>query len=186
MMGNCKSDSQSRTEYFIQNKTQEICASRVAELKKYLSVGRLGVTKKGKQVRKREQGSLCSNLPVARNRRFVINPVYSGAGTMIVKSLDFRLFESLKSALSRTFCSPKLFVKKWILHLPLQELSWIIPTSHNNANFNQKSLFNFKALFYGLKITNYWISNSFPALILLVWKQYVLLLTWIYCSWWRW
>ena len=74
----------------------------------YISVGRLGVTKKGKQVRKREQGGIPSNLKVAQNSRFVINPVYSGGGTMVVKIFDFRLFESLKSALPRTFSSPKL------------------------------------------------------------------------------
>ena len=35
---------------------------------------------------------------------------------MLSKSLDFRFFESLKSALSRTFCSPKLSLESWILH----------------------------------------------------------------------
>ena len=65
----------------------------------YISVGRLGVTKMGKQVRKREQGGIRSNLKVAQNRRFVINPVYSKGGTMVVKILDFRPFETLKTAL---------------------------------------------------------------------------------------
>ena len=92
---------------YIQNK-RLICASRASELKKHLGAGRLDVTKKGKQVRKREQGSIRSNLRVARNGRFVINPIYSGGGTMAVKILDFRLLESLKSALFRTFCSLKL------------------------------------------------------------------------------
>ena len=64
----------------------------------YISVGRLGVTKKGKQVRKRERGGIHSNLKVAQNRKFVINPVYYGGGTMVVKILDFRLFESLHSS----------------------------------------------------------------------------------------
>ena len=35
---------------------------------------------------------------------------------MVVKILDFRLFESLKSALSKPFCSPKLSFESWILH----------------------------------------------------------------------
>ena len=76
----------------------------------YISVGRLGVTKKGKQVRKTEQEGICSNLTVAQNRRFVINPIYSRGDTIVVKILDFRLFESLKKTLSRTFNSPKLSV----------------------------------------------------------------------------
>ena len=91
--------------------------SRAPELKKYLSVGkRLGVTKKGKQVRKREQGGIYarSNLQVARNRRFVIKTVYifwgqgEGGGTMVVKILDFKLFESLKSARTFAFRAKKL------------------------------------------------------------------------------
>ena len=77
----------------------------------YTRVGRLGVTKKGKQVRKTEQGGICSNLTVAQNRRFVINPIYSRGDTMVVKILDFRLFESLKRTLSRTSNSPKLSVE---------------------------------------------------------------------------
>ena len=55
----------------------------------YISVGRLGVTTKGKQVRKREQEGIRSNLKVVQNRRFVINPVYSGGGTMVVKIFGF-------------------------------------------------------------------------------------------------
>ena len=37
-----------------------------------------------------------SNLRVTQNGRFVINPVYSGGGTVVAKILDFRLSESLK------------------------------------------------------------------------------------------
>ena len=82
----------------------------------YITVGRLGVIQKGKQVRKREQGGICSNLRIAQNERFVINPVYSRGSNMVVKILNFRLFESLKNALSRTFSSPKLSLESWILH----------------------------------------------------------------------
>ena len=57
-----------------------------------------------------------SNLPIAENGRIVINPVYPGGGIMLVKILDFRLFESLSSAFSRIFCSPKLSLGNWILH----------------------------------------------------------------------
>ena len=41
-----------------------------------------------------------SNLRVNKNRRFTINPVYLGGGTMVVKNLEFRLCENLK------VCSP--------------------------------------------------------------------------------
>ena len=37
-----------------------------------------------------------SNLRVAQNGRFVINPVYSGGGIMVAKMLDFRLSKRLK------------------------------------------------------------------------------------------
>ena len=56
-----------------------------------------------------------SNLWIAQNGRFVINPVYAAGGTVVAKTLDFRLFENLKNALSKTFCSPKLFLGSWIL-----------------------------------------------------------------------
>ena len=51
-----------------------------------------------------------SNLRVGQPGRFVINSVYPGKGTMVVKILDFRLFEKLTRKLSRTFCSPKLSI----------------------------------------------------------------------------
>ena len=37
-----------------------------------------------------------SNLRIAQNGRFIINPVYSGGGIMVAKMLDFRLSERLK------------------------------------------------------------------------------------------
>ena len=85
-------------------------------LKNTYKCWQVGCTKKGEQFRKREQGSIRSNLQVALNGRFIINSVYSRDGAMVVKFLDFRLLESLKSALSRTFCSPKLSLESWILH----------------------------------------------------------------------
>ena len=57
-----------------------------------------------------------SNLWVGQYGRFVINPVYPVGGAIVAKLLDFRLFEDLKNALSRTFCSPKLSLESWILH----------------------------------------------------------------------
>ena len=57
-----------------------------------------------------------SNLWVSQNGRIVINLVYLGGGTMVAKIFDFRFFESLKNAISRTFCSPKLSLESWILH----------------------------------------------------------------------
>ena len=51
-----------------------------------------------------------SNLRVGQPGRFVKNSVYPGKDTMVVKILDFRLFESLTRKLSRTFCSPKLSI----------------------------------------------------------------------------
>ena len=49
-----------------------------------------------------------SNLRLAQSGKFAINPLYPGGGTIFVKIMDFRLFESLKRALSRAFYSPKL------------------------------------------------------------------------------
>ena len=57
-----------------------------------------------------------SNLQVAQNGRFVINPVHPGGGTMDSKLWYFRLFKSLKNARSRTFQSPKLSLGSWISH----------------------------------------------------------------------
>ena len=56
------------------------------------------------------------NLQVAQNERFIIYPAYPRGGTMVVKILDFKLFQSLKNGLFRTFCSPKLSLGSWILH----------------------------------------------------------------------
>ena len=54
-MDHSKSDCYSPgTDLYIYTE-QEICASSSPELKKYLSVGKLIVAKKGKRVRKREQ-----------------------------------------------------------------------------------------------------------------------------------
>ena len=56
-----------------------------------------------------------SNLGVGQYGRFVINPVYLAGGAIVAKLLDFRLFEDVKNTLSRTFCSPKLYLGSWIL-----------------------------------------------------------------------
>ena len=40
--------------------------------------------------------NICSNLRVAQNGRFVMNPIYLGGGNMVAKILNFRLSESLK------------------------------------------------------------------------------------------
>ena len=45
-----------------------------------------------------------------------LNPVHPGGGSMVSKILDFRFFESLKNALSRTFYSLKLSLESWISH----------------------------------------------------------------------
>ena len=83
--------------------------------------------------------------PPSSSKREVCNkPSISQSGTMVAKILDFRLFESLKNALSRTFCSPKLSLESWILHC-LRE-NFPVYTWHNNTNFNN-SLFNSTALF---------------------------------------
>ena len=53
----------------------------------------------------------CFNPRVAQNERFIMKPVYLGGSTMVPtrgKILNFRLSESLKNKLSRTFCSPKV------------------------------------------------------------------------------
>ena len=78
---------------------QETCTSRASELKKYLSVGRLGVTSKSKKENKGVYVPISELLEM-------------GGGTMVVNILDFRLLESLKSALSRTFCAPQVIPRK--------------------------------------------------------------------------
>ena len=45
---------------------------------------------------------------VAQNGRFVIYLVYLGVGTMVVKTLDFRLSKSLKIQFPGSFYSLKL------------------------------------------------------------------------------
>ena len=116
-MHNSKSDSYNlELNTYIATQNKRFVHPWHQSLKNTKVVGRLSVTKKGKQVKKREQERIHSSLRVAQNRMFVINPVYSGAGTMVVKILDFRLFESLKSALSRTFCFPQLSLESWMLH----------------------------------------------------------------------
>ena len=61
--------------------------------------------------------SIRSNLRVAQNGRFVINPVHPGGDTMVTKILDFRLFESLKNALCSTCCSPEFSLKKFAFRI---------------------------------------------------------------------
>ena len=107
---------------------QETCTSRASELKKYLSVGRLGVTSKSEKENKGVYVPISELLEM-------------GSGTMVVNILDFRLLESLKSALSRTFCAPQVIRRKLNFELLLRELSGIIPTSHNNTNFSKKQFY---------------------------------------------
>ena len=78
-----------------------------------------------------------SNLWVAQNRRFVINPVYPGGGTLVAKILDFRLTESQKNAFSNTFCSPKLSLGSWILHCLC-----IVELVNSVVNLKKKKIIN--------------------------------------------
>ena len=110
-----------------------------------------------------------SILRVAHNGKFVINSVYPGGGTMLAQILDFRLFKSLKNALSRIFCSPKLSPESWIFHClrknnPEYPLDITIGTSTIVYLIPQHFWF-----FKNYKL--YWISNLFPALLSLVLKQ---------------
>ena len=53
-----------------------------------------------------------------QNERFVMKPVFLRGSTMVLtggKILYFRVFESSKNELSRTFCSPNLSIESWIL-----------------------------------------------------------------------
>ena len=79
-----------------------------------------------------------SNLWVARNGRFGVS-VYSGGGTMVVKILDFRFFQSLKSGLSRTFCSPKSSLGSWILYCLCENFPEY-PSDIHNTNSNNSYL----------------------------------------------
>ena len=79
--------------------------------------------------------SICSNLWVAWNGRFIAKPVCSRGGTMVVKNLNFRFIESLKSALSRTFRSPKLSLGSWIFCCLCENFPEYPPGIHS-ANFN--------------------------------------------------
>ena len=57
--------------------------------------------------------------------RFILNPVYPKGGTMVFivgKILDFRLSESPKNEISRSYCSPKLFLESWMLHFLCKNL----------------------------------------------------------------
>ena len=123
-------------------------------------------------------GIILSNLWVAQNGRFVINPAqYPRGGTIVAKIFDFSLSESLTKALFRSFCSPKLSLERWILHclcgkllnitIEISIIVYLIP--------KQFSWFkNYKQL----------ILKLVPALLLLVPKHKVLLLTHTYFSWW--
>ena len=62
---------------------------------------------------------------------------YPGGGTMVAKSLDFTISESLKNALFWIFYSPELFLKLNFA-LSLRESSW---TSTWNNQRNSTSLF---------------------------------------------
>ena len=50
---------------------------------------------------------------------------------MVVKILDFRFFESLKSGLPKTFCFPKLFLGSWILHCLYENFPEYPPDIYN-------------------------------------------------------
>ena len=54
--------------------------------------------------------------PSSSNGRFCNKPNISWTGTLVAKILDFRLFESLKNASSKTFCFLKLSLGSLILH----------------------------------------------------------------------
>ena len=47
-----------------------------------------------------------SNLRVAQNGRFVVNPIYLGGGNMVAKMLEFRLSENLTMPSSGSFALP--------------------------------------------------------------------------------
>ena len=57
-----------------------------------------------------------SNLQVAQNGRFLINPIYPGGSTMFANLLDFGLSESMKVCFPATICSPKLSLQSLILY----------------------------------------------------------------------
>ena len=83
---------------------------------------------------------ILSNLWVAQNRRFVINPVYPGGAKIgFAKILDFRLWKPTKCTLQDLLLS-QIIPRKLNFTLSLWELSWI-STWHNNMKFNN-SLFN--------------------------------------------
>ena len=67
----------------------------------------------------------------------VMDSKYPGGGTMVAKSLDFTISESLKNALFWIFYSPKLFLKLNFA-LSLRERSW---TSTWNNQRNSTSRF---------------------------------------------
>ena len=54
-----------------------------------------------------------SNLRVAQNGRFLINPVYPGGGTVVANILDFRLSESLKMHSPGPFALPNYLGRKF-------------------------------------------------------------------------
>ena len=83
---------------------------------------------------------ILSNLWVAQNKRFVINPVYPGGAKIgFAKILDFRLWKPTKCTLQDLLLS-QIIPRKLNFTLSLWELSWI-STWHNYMKFNN-SLFN--------------------------------------------
>ena len=91
-----------------------------------------------------------SNLRLAQSGKFAINPLYPGGGTIIVKVMDFRLFESLKRALSRAFCSPKLSRGSCILNF----------LSENFPEYPPDKIIRISVIVYLLPQHFSWFENS--------------------------
>lgn len=58
------------------------------------------------------------NLQIAQNRRFVMNSLYPGGGTIAAKILDSRIYESLEYALFPNIVFAKTILK-YLQHLSL-------------------------------------------------------------------
>ena len=114
----------------------------------------------------KDTASILSNLRVAQNGRFAINPVYPGGGTMVAKISDFRLFENLQNALFRTFFSPKISLESWILHCLCKNF----PKYPSDITIRISTI-AYHSTFHCLKYTKYWFLKSLPAVLLLVSKQ---------------
>ena len=95
-----------------------------------------------------------SNLQVAQNGRFVINPIYSRGSTMVAKFLDFGLSESLKMHSLGAFCSPKLSLESRILHSLPENFPEYLPNITIGTSTSIIVYLIPQHLFHGSKITN--------------------------------